>query len=206
MPISYIDQASAASNTTTWPTHQAGDLLLVIAHRNAPGAPTLPTGYTTVQSATGNDNGLRIGYRIAAGSGTAFGTWTNANRVVGLVYRGASGVGASSANTQASGGSKTIPALTLQNTSGTSWHVSSVSVPDGGAIGAISGMTQRTYTGGNRTLVVDSNGGVVTTGTQTASTVNSPTGAVASLELLEGGPVEPPEPTGSGGSFLPFFA
>jgi hypothetical protein len=60
---------------------------------------------------------------VATGAGTSIGTWTNATSVVCHVYRSSTGsvFPGNSASTSGTTTTITYPALTLNNTSGTSW-------------------------------------------------------------------------------------
>lgn len=123
MAIAYIG-ASNGNSATTPPAHQAGDLLIAFAFRtNTTALPTFPAGFgwTTVAGSTFTANNVTalIATQIATAPGTAFGTWTT-NRVICLVFRGASGVGIP---TTAGGLSQTITLPALTATSPLSWAV-----------------------------------------------------------------------------------
>lgn len=121
MAISYIG-GQVGVNTLTIPSHQAGDLIIGFGYRDGNNtAPTLPSGWTIIGSASGgNQNSSVLAYKIANGSAETFGTWTNATSVLCHVYRGAAGVGGqNSAGAQSS--IVTYPALTMQVTDGSSW-------------------------------------------------------------------------------------
>jgi hypothetical protein len=122
--ITYVGSAvgtTSASLPTGW---QPGDLAIVAAYRDGSNtAPTVPSGWTSVLSTSGNTNSLVVGRRILQAGDTGTGTWTNATNLVVHVYRGidpATPVGAS-AGTGAQSTTVTYPALTLQVTDGTSW-------------------------------------------------------------------------------------
>lgn len=123
MAISFIGSVYAESTGVTPPTHQAGDLFVCFAYRDGSAtAPSLPAGWTNSNSAGANTNSFRMGYKIAASSSDTCTGWTNASGVILHVYRGAAFVGASNQQS-ASNATLTYPAVTLQNTSGTSWVV-----------------------------------------------------------------------------------
>lgn len=120
MAVSYISSASAAANSVTMPTHQAGDLIVAFAYRDgSTTAPALPAGWTNINNSGGNTNSARLAYRNADSASETSGTWTNATGLVVHVYRGAN-VGASAVG-GASSNSISYPALTLQKTDNTSW-------------------------------------------------------------------------------------
>jgi hypothetical protein len=92
MTVSYVSQASAAANTLTLPSHQAGDLLVMLAMRySSPSPGTIPS--TWVPRWLGQHNGsfvishLAVAYRIAASSAETSGTWTNFTHLLCAVYR-----------------------------------------------------------------------------------------------------------------------
>lgn len=118
--ISFIGQASAASNTVTLPTHQTGDLILVSVYRGAdPVLPVVPSGYTTISSGGVTNNAHSCGYKIATSSSETSGTWTNGELITVQIYRGASGCGAFSVGS--GNGDLTYPAFNLNDLSGKSW-------------------------------------------------------------------------------------
>lgn len=149
--ISFVGASSNAGTTvTSMPAHQAGDLLVIFAYRDgSTTAPSLPAGWTNVGTANGaNANSSRIGYRVAPGSGTSSGTWTNATELSVQVFRGqnvSTPIGANG-NTGASSSTVTYPSLFLSQTNGTSWiagfagHVSVNTALEN----APSGMTNKT--------------------------------------------------------------
>ncbi len=89
-PIAFlVSAASANANTVAIATPQAGDLIVVFAYNNASTTvPTLVAGYTSLFSTTGaNTNAHQLAYKVAAGSETNIGTWTNATGVVVQIVR-----------------------------------------------------------------------------------------------------------------------
>jgi len=108
--ISLVGSAAASATTVTIPAHQAGDLLVVFAFNSAAAtAPTLPSGWTNGANGAANTCGGRVGYRIATASGTTSGTWTNANRLIVMVYRGNNALSVG----QVAGGNGTGTSVTL---------------------------------------------------------------------------------------------
>lgn len=173
MAITFVGSAIAASSSVTIPAHQAGDLLIIHAVDDAT-VPTLPSGWTNITSGSGSSNAdSRIGYKIAANSGTASGTWTNASITSVSVFRGvdqADPIGASATNTP--GSSFAIPGLTLEVTDGTSWVFAGIASyfydPDPNTA---SGLTQRTQddNGPAWNTTYDTNAGVASWGGSTPS-------------------------------------
>lgn len=129
MAITYISSAvSGTTAITTMPTHATGDLLLMWAYRTgSTSAPTIPSGWTTVSSGTGgggSSNAYALAYKVAASSSETSGTWTSATHLELQVYRGQASlpIGASSVTTGLSSGTTiTLPALTLNDTDGSSY-------------------------------------------------------------------------------------
>lgn len=123
-PISYVGNNTAAASTVTIPTHQTGDLIIIFAANSAASTqPTIPGGWTSVTTfATVGAFGTSCGYKIAASGSETSGTWTNADRMAVIVYRGVLGVGntASDGNNVA-GVTMTYPAVTFAVGNGSSW-------------------------------------------------------------------------------------
>jgi hypothetical protein len=119
--ITYIGSA-AGGTTATIPAHQAGDIILGFGFRDgSTSPPTVPAGWTTLQTNNVNTGGA-VAFKVAAGSSETSGSWTSANTLLVMVYRGPSGVGASAmANGLGSVLGVDYPALTLA--SGSSWVV-----------------------------------------------------------------------------------
>jgi hypothetical protein len=87
--ITYIGAAEGTTSATL-PAHQEGDLILAFAFRSGSTlATTLPTGWTNIQVVGGNVTNGRLAFKVASSSSEETGTWTNATRVVFLVYRNA---------------------------------------------------------------------------------------------------------------------
>ena len=128
--ISFVGGNAVAGTSIAIPTHQAGDLIVIFAYERSAGAvptptpPVLGAGFTNIGSSdSGSSNASTFGYRVATDGSTTSGTWTNATNLIVQVYRGVNAstpVGAT-ANGGASSGTVTYPALSLTNTSGTSW-------------------------------------------------------------------------------------
>jgi hypothetical protein len=93
MTISYISQASAASDSVTLGTHAAGDLLLVFAYNDGSATiPSLPSGWLNLHNVTAATGSYRIGFKVATASSETSGTWTNADGVIAVVYRSDAGL------------------------------------------------------------------------------------------------------------------
>ncbi len=186
MAVSYISSDSAAANTVTMPTHQALDLILVFAFRDGnTTAPTMPSGYTLINTSGANTCSGILAYKIANSAAETTGTWTNATGIVVQVYRGAAGVGASAVG-GGTGTTITYPAVTLQKTNSTSWaarfagHRTATNM----TTNTPSGYTQRT---GIATEVQgsDSNAGLASSPTSATQSVNQSSGWRAhTVEIL----------------------
>jgi len=130
MSIIRVRQATANATTITIPSHQAGDLILISASRANNTAPTLPSGWTNIQAGGANTLSLRTGFLIATGSSETSGTWTNAARLICVVFRplnnGTLSIGASTSNNGASQTYQRYPALTLAASNGKSAVIYSI--------------------------------------------------------------------------------
>lgn len=93
MAISYISQASAASDSVTLGTHAAGDLLLVFSYNDGSSTiPSLPTGWLNFYNLLAATGSVRVGFKVANSSAETSGTWTNADGVIAVVYRSNAGL------------------------------------------------------------------------------------------------------------------
>lgn len=150
MPISYVGVA-AGTNSATLPSFESGDIAVCYAFRDGSTTnPTIPGTFTSItNTADGTTCSASIGWRRLAVGDTTTGTWTNASRVVVVVYRGCEpfitpvGGGANGAGTT---NTVTYSAVTMSRANGTSWVIGFVghrSVDTTVDSASISGMTQR---------------------------------------------------------------
>jgi hypothetical protein len=89
MTVSFIGAASGTSTTLTLPTHQAGDLLIMIC-ASTTAQITPPSGWLRLHvryAADGGGRSLTVAYRIALTASETSGTWTNAVTMLCGVYR-----------------------------------------------------------------------------------------------------------------------
>lgn len=188
--ISPVGQAQAATTTVTLPSNlQQGDIIIIFAYRTAITAPTLPAGWTTVTTVSGNSNSLRVGWKAANGTSDTSGTWTNASILQCSVYRGTGGIGVVASNTKAAATTANIGALTLGVTDGSSWVVAGAGsvqtvaqgVPLAGAT-TQRGTSQASASG--NAGIFDTNGGVSSFSATTSSNNSSVVSAGFSFELL----------------------
>jgi hypothetical protein len=89
MVAAFITSAYAEATSLTLPTHQAGDLLIMVSLRNGSASPvTVPSEWLSLGNSAGlNNDNLTIGCKTAASSGEASGTWTDASMLLCCVYR-----------------------------------------------------------------------------------------------------------------------
>lgn len=197
MAISFIDKVSAAAATATLPTTiQAGDYIVVYAYRgNQIAAPTLAAGYTSLFTQASNSTACQAAYKVAVAgdSGGSLGTWTNADWVIAVIYRGVTGIGAApTSQTNTTGTTTTVPGIaTFSNTSGTSWVVSFGGSNQNTSMTTPTGSTLRSSitNAGNVDMGIafDSNGGVTTWGQHTSTNGASGFSNGGSVELLSTG-------------------
>jgi len=92
--ISRISSATNAGDTVTIGTHAAGDTIFILAYNDGSGTiPSLPAGWLNHHTlANSTIQGIRVGYRVAQSSSETSGTWTNADGLIAVVYRGSEGV------------------------------------------------------------------------------------------------------------------
>lgn len=180
MAISYVGAASAAATSLTLPTHQAGDLLLLFAYRSgSTSPPTIPSGWTAISQGGNNNNSAVLAYRLAAGAGTASGTWTNATHISSTAYRSSTGtleVGAEGAD----GGSSdtlTYSGLTLQDPDNSSWVAAFSAHRQATNVETVpTGMTNRTSTATSGESAAHDTNGTVTTWTAQTVVVSPSSG------------------------------
>ena len=87
MAISVQSSASAASTSLTLPSHQAGDLLVMMVARTTQGSITVPSGWRRFGGRSGGfGHNMLTAKRAASGSETS-GTWTNAEGLICAVLR-----------------------------------------------------------------------------------------------------------------------
>lgn len=194
MAISVVGTPSSSATTTVTPaTHAVGDYIVIVAMRSAVTAPTLPAGYTTIATGSGNTNSYRVGYKIATSTTDASGTWTNASLLLCTVYHGVSGIGVSSAATHAAATTSAIPTLTLSNANAKSWVVafaghaatSTQGTPLAGATTSRVTQTSGTYNAG----MFDTNAGVSSFSATTSSNTTSVVNSGGSFELISADPI-----------------
>ncbi|MDF2797505.1 MAG: hypothetical protein K0R85_249 [Devosia sp.] len=99
-PAVFVGGATGTSTTLALPAHQAGDLLVMIGVRSGSLSPvSVPTGWATKtsftfdHSTTSTKRNFLLASRTATAAGTASGTWTNAARLIALVFRNSAGIG-----------------------------------------------------------------------------------------------------------------
>jgi len=184
MAISFISQATNTGTTITIPSAQVGDLLLMFAYRTAVTAPTVPTGWTSITSGTGDVNACVIGYRWAQGSDTS-GTWANATQLVCHVYRGVAGIGASTTHDTTTSPAS-IAAITLGITDGTSWVVGFCGSKQGTSQSTPGTLDNRSELKNSTTSMVDgydTNGGVSSWSAASVTLGSSTDSFTATVEL-----------------------
>jgi hypothetical protein len=123
MAVSFVKSDKNASGGTITAI-QAGDVVLVYAFRSGSNStPTLPAGWTSLNTVVTNSAGSLCAYQIATGTSLVTGTFTNATNCVFEVYRGVdqtTTIGDHKVST-GTGTAVTYPALTMVNSSGSSW-------------------------------------------------------------------------------------
>lgn len=194
MPISYVGGA-AGTNSATLPSFESGDCALVFAFRDGSVTnPSVPAGWTSITTTLdGATCSASIGWRRLVNGDTTTGTWTNASRVVVVVYRGCEpfiipvGSGANGSGTTNTVAYTTFP---LIRNDGTSWVVGLVghrSVNTTIDSATITGMTAR-FSGVDATAEAaawDTNGGVSSWSTTNQTITGTASGWVTrTVELL----------------------
>lgn len=206
MAISLVGTATPGTNTCTIPAHSIGDLILIYSFRDGSNStPTLPSGYTSLDTITSNSAGSIVGYKIATATNDTSGTWTNATQTNGVVYTGndtTTPIGGHAITTNI-GTVVSYPALTMTNGTGTSWvaglaaHRSTnttLETPPTGMTNRIDDVTT------GEVVINDTNGGVTSWSLQTVSVGGTSSGwGGATVEILE---AAAPPATASGSTLL----
>ncbi len=126
MAISFVG-GTTGPDSATMPAHQSGDLILIWAYNETNSTvPTKPAAYTDVISAASGNNGFILGSLIATSSSEVTGTWTGAESILVQIYRSSTGtlsIGSAPAAFTNFGTLIEYGAITLDDTSGSSWVV-----------------------------------------------------------------------------------
>lgn len=182
--------ANTSSLTPSWSGAGAGEIEVAWAFRtSAATAITVPSGWTSLLSATGNTCAGVLAYRFCPdNSNVASGTFTGATQLIIARYKGVKGLG-NVLGSNASGTSVSYPGLTAVQTAGNSWYLGAGGHRTATNIGvAPTGMTNFAQVGASgssfQSAMHDTNGGVSSWSTQSA-TVNASSGHESmTLELL----------------------
>jgi hypothetical protein len=207
--ITFIGQAANdTASATLPPLVQPGDVAVVFAYRaGSNSVPTLPSGWTSIDSGGANTNSAIIGYRVLQSGDTTTGTWTNATEVGVQVYRGLDTLDpiGKEAKGGASSATITYPAITMQQTDGTSWVLgfagdrniaANVATAPAGMTNHIS--VASTTANGGAAGGADTNGGVTSWSSETVASGVSATGyRTFSLEIFQAPASAPTITTGS---------
>lgn len=125
--VDYIDtyNDAGASTSATLGTHQTGDVFIAWAVRGGSSTPpSLPAGWTNIDSSGSNSLSFRLSWKVAASSAETSGTHTNASSLQIVHIRPTFGwtptIGATSTALSSSATNISCPALTFQNTNNTS--------------------------------------------------------------------------------------
>jgi hypothetical protein len=186
--------SAKGTNTATAPAHQVGDLMLVVATRNASNtAPSLPAGFSNIGTSTGNTNAMRAGWKYCLTTSDATGTWTTATETIVAIYRPtagrAIGIGAF-AFAAGSSATASYTGITLQDAGGNSWVAlfGQTKTQSVGINTAPTGFTPRQDELGTGELAFfDTNGGVSSFTTKTQA-ITSGVWKTFSVEILDVAP------------------
>lgn len=175
MPIARRPSIATGTGTSiALPTHETGDLIVIVALRfgntNPPG---LASGYTNLHSPigpTGSASSVRVGWKVAASAADTSGTWSSATDLIAIIYRDvdATPFGTPAATLNRTATSVRYNGLTLGVGDGSSWVFSVVIAADPTATlsnthAAMNIVSSGTFGSGARAYsVADTNGGVAT--------------------------------------------
>lgn len=193
--ITRVGTSTSSATTITCPTHAIGDMLLISAVRASATPSTVPVTWIAIRSgnvATATAASLITGYRIATSTTDASGTWTNASNMVCQAYHPTAGatilIGQNAGSTSTTA-TVTYPALTLAQTSGSSWIVGFVGASNitQTLTAAPTGMTnESTLVGAANSIAgFDTTAGVSSWTSQTANVVGTGHAVSMTIELVE---------------------
>lgn len=92
MTISRVGSGSAQANTIAIPSHQVGDLIIIVANRNNTTSPTVPSGWVIVNNTGLSGASTSLAWKIAKTTTETSGTWNNASAIHVAVYRADTGI------------------------------------------------------------------------------------------------------------------
>jgi hypothetical protein len=69
------------------PTHQAGDLIIIMAHCAINASPIVPAGWASPYIRNSSPRGAALAYKTALSSAETSGTWGQTNGLMAVVYR-----------------------------------------------------------------------------------------------------------------------
>jgi len=173
--ISYQGYATANTTSVSLPTHIADDVLLMLAINYSSTIPSLPAGWTNIDSGPtlGAMRG-RLAYKVAASGSEVSGTWTSAQQLICGCYRGVSAIGAKGSYPYSGYLDVVFKSVSLQVTNGSSWVVGAAGIQGctSGYTNAPTGMTHRGVgsSSSNRIVLNDTAGGVSSWSDKTVST------------------------------------
>jgi hypothetical protein len=124
--LQYLGGSAVLATTITIPAgHQAGDLLLIWSFRDGSTTnPSIPAGWRNLTNTLDTTLGsASCGWKWAASSSETSGTWTNANHLCVVAFRGMDSTSPLGAISTSNGVSTTVTynAVTLKDTSSLSW-------------------------------------------------------------------------------------
>lgn len=169
MAISRVGSVAATATSVTLPAHQAGDLIIAFAYRDGlTTAPDLPSGWTNITTNGSNSNSFRMAYKLAASSSETATGFTNASKLICIVYRGVdqtTPIGVTGAASSAVGTTISYNGATLQVANGTSWVVAFAGHRSGNTSLETAAPTSTTFVVGVQNISheaasFDTNGGV----------------------------------------------
>lgn len=199
--VAHDGNCAATATSCTFSATATGDMKIVFAYvNNSVTIPSLPAGWTTIDSgataATGVTAAFRIGCNVSSSSGdTGTGTWTGATMVSAISYSGTSvlttgncnftGVGATAKNNAKTSTTLNYPAIgSPHQATGTSWFAGFAGASAGAAC-TPTGMTSVASNGaGPAVAVADTNAGAASW-SSTNCTVTSGTWMSSVLEIAQ---------------------
>jgi hypothetical protein len=218
MTIAFQAANSAQATSVAIPTHQAGDLLLILTGNNSGFPPTIPSGWNATicsNDQVSPSKTLFVGWKIATSASETSGTWTGSHLIMAAVYRDSTNYhalgGSNRANTRnttsvvyinISANSAVNTPTKLQNAAAVVFGAIYISENTGVGSAAPSGMTNRAVYAGASTgyLALHDTGSTVSSWSNTTVTAASNVNTVQiTVEMMDTGVAK----TSGGGGYRP---
>ena len=196
MAVSRTQAVAASTDNVAISSTANNDVILVFAFNSASTTiPSLPSGFSSILTDTNVSQAQRTGFKRSTGGDTTSGTWTNATRVVCMVYAGVVTTGNpyGGHNTSSGNGSVwTYNSLTMTVGDGSSWVIGMGGERLAGGEGGNTTLLGNRITG-SLTQGLDSGTGLASYASETESGMANTRWITSSLEIMAAASVTLPD-------------